>query len=74
MTIHPEKKVTYIRSFPKIVCHKLLASLTRRPYCVVGVSSPQYCKNCVRLGGVGSGLAIGKVDSWCMFYVLVQLI
>ena len=57
-------KITNIHSFPKLVCHKLLSSPTRRPYCVVGVSSSQYCDNCVRLGGVGGGLAIGKVYSW----------
>ena len=39
---------------------------------MVGVLSSQYCDNCVRLGGVG-GLAIGCVDSWGIFDVLVDV-
>ena len=38
---------------------------------MVGVSTSQYCDNCVRLRGGGGGLAIGKVDSWGIFDVLV---
>ena len=40
---------------------------------MVGVSTSQYCDNCVRLGGVSDDLAIGKVDSWGIFDVLVHV-
>ena len=66
-------KVTNIHSFTKIVCHKLLPSLTRRPYCVVSVSTSQYCDNSVRLWGVSGGLAIRKVDSLGIFDVFVDV-
>ena len=70
MTIHPITKSNKYSLFIQN-CLSQTSFFTNKKTLlyVVGVSTSQYCDNCVRLGGVGGGLAIGKVDSWGIFYV-----